>query len=365
MGILAMKHFKLSVFTAVLATSLLYACGGGGSSGISAGTTTVSGTAATGAAITAGTVTLKCVSGTSTAATTGTDGSFAIDIGAVTLPCVGRVDYKDAAGAAQKLHTFITAAGTANITPITELLVANLTGGTAVDAFDKFDATKSKAITAAQLTAAIAAIKAYFGTTLGLAVTDFPADPVGTKFLAKSGATAGDKTDALLDALAAQLKLTNITLANVVGAVTTSGIAGGGSVSAAGSSFFKVTNAAVVARNGTFPVSSALGQLPSGNTNIDYNGNSTDGKFEWDVQFTSAGVIKSAYIWYFEAGNAIAFFGCNAGSIPCTGVTSDVTAMQVTYVNAAFPEIRDAFPGPATLFSGGASVTVNGSVAAK
>ena len=205
------------------AAAALTACGGGGSSGtVAPASLSVSGTAATGAAIAAGVVTLKCVSGTSTAATTGVDGSFTIDVGSVTLPCVGRVDYKNAAGVAQQLHTFIATAGTANITPMTELIVANLISGTAVDAFDKFDATKAKVITATQLTAAIAAIKTYFGT-LGLAVTEFPTDPIGTKFVAKNGSAVGDKADALLDALAAKLLSSSLTLSNAVSAVTTSG----------------------------------------------------------------------------------------------------------------------------------------------
>lgn len=231
------------------AAAALTACGGGGSSGTAAPVTlSVGGTAATGAAIAAGTVTLKCMSGTSTAVTTGVDGSFTIDVGSVTLPCVGRVDYKDAAGVAQKLHTFIAAAGTANITPFTELIVANLTSGTAVDAFDKFDATKVKAITTAQLTAAIAAIKAYF-VTLGLAVTDFPADPIGTKFVAKNSTTAGDKTDALLDALAAKLVSSNITLSNAVASVSGA-----------------TTTPAVPARPGELAASGTLTGFPPGIT---------------------------------------------------------------------------------------------------
>ena len=211
------------------AAAALTACGGGGSSGtVAPASLSVSGTAATGAAIAAGVVTLKCVSGTSTAATTGVDGSFTIDVGSVTLPCVGRVDYKNAAGVAQQLHTFIATAGTANITPMTELIVANLISGTAVDAFDKFDATKAKVITATQLTAAIAAIKTYFGT-LGLAVTEFPTDPIGTKFVAKNGSAVGDKVDALLDALAAKLLSSSLTLSNAVSAVS-----GGGTTASTG-----------------------------------------------------------------------------------------------------------------------------------
>lgn len=213
------RQLSLVLFAGTIAT-LLSSCGG--SSGSATPTVTLSGTAATGAAIVSGTVTLKCVSGTSSTAVTGSDGSFTIDIGSVTLPCIGRVDYKDVAGSEQKLHTFISAGGVADITPITELLVANLSGGTAVDAFDKFDATKIKLITATKFTAAIAVVKSYFAKTLGLAVTDFPDDPVSVKFTAKSGATTGDKVDALLDALAAKLKASGKKLDDAVGDVASS-----------------------------------------------------------------------------------------------------------------------------------------------
>lgn len=131
---------------------------------------------------------------------------------------------------------------------------------------------------------------------------------------------------------------------------------------AAGSNAFIVTNATVAARNGTYNVSSALGFLPAGNTNTDYNGNTTDGKFEWDVQYTAAGVVKSAYVWYYEAGNAIVFFGCNGGTIACTGVTYNPATKKVTYVGAPFPEITSVFPGPAALVPGGGSITVDGAV---
>jgi hypothetical protein len=191
---------------AAVAIGLLSGCGGGGSA-TSTPSATVSGTAASGAAIALGTVTLKCVSGTAPVVTTGTDGSFSIDISGVSLPCVGRVDYKDRTAAIQKLHTFISAAGTANITPVTELLLATLMGRTAADAFDTFDASKSAAVTAAQVTAAIATVKTYL-TALGVATANFPADPVGTKLKAAVGGAGGDDFDKVLDDLAAKLLAT-------------------------------------------------------------------------------------------------------------------------------------------------------------
>ena len=84
--------------------------------------------AATGAAVASGTVTLKCVSGTTSASTTRSDGSFTVDVSGVTLPCVARVEYKDAGGTTRQLHTLVTATGTANITPLLKVLVAKLAG---------------------------------------------------------------------------------------------------------------------------------------------------------------------------------------------------------------------------------------------
>ena len=357
------SRIRIQGLTAVTLAALLGACGGGG--GSATPTASVSGTAATGAAIASGTVALKCVLGTSAVVTTGVDGSFTIDIGSLTLPCVGRVDYKDATGTAQKLHTFISAAGTANITPITELLVSSLTSGTAADAFDKFDATKTKAFTAAQIKAAADAVKTYLKNTLGVDTTNLPDDPVSSKFLATNGSTAGDKADKVLDDLAAKLKAGGKKLEDAVGDVAKGGSSGGTTV-AVGSNTFVVTNATVAARNGTYKVSSALGQLPAGNTNIDYNGNSDDGLFEWDVQYTAAGVIKSAAVWYFEANStSIAFFGCDGGTTPCTGVNYDATSKQVKFVNVAFVQTGNTFSGPATPVPNGGSLTVNGAVSVK
>lgn len=211
------KRFQFTLAVTALAAGLLVACGGGGSTSSSAAIT-VSGVAATGAAIAGGTVNLKCAAGTVGAATTGPDGSFLLDITSATLPCVGRVDYKDASGAAQKLHTFISQAGVGNITPLTELIVANLTGGPAADAFDQFIAQlpKIKTYTPAQVGTAAAAVKTFLKATLNVDVSNLPDDPIGTKFVAASGTVKGDKFDAVLDEFQAKLKAQGVKLGDAV-----------------------------------------------------------------------------------------------------------------------------------------------------
>ena len=221
-----MKSREKTGFFAVMAVvfGLLGGCGGGDSgalgigasnAGIGAGNAGITGIAATGAAIAGGSFSMSCVSGLSGITDTGSDGSFSLPASGITFPCIGRVDYTDSAGAKRKLHTFINAAGTANVTPFTELLIASLTGGTPLDAFDKFDASKVKAFTAAQLTTAIAAVQAYL-VTLGVSVTNFPADPIGAKFVANWGTTSGDKVDGVLDDMAAKLKTAGKELSDAV-----------------------------------------------------------------------------------------------------------------------------------------------------
>lgn len=247
------RFFVVAAAAAVAAS--LSACGGGEGSGIGsiAGSATVSGTAATGAAIVGGAVSSRCVSGSTTGATTGADGSFTLDVGAVTLPCVARVDYKDAAGTAQRLHSLISALGTANITPVTELLVANLSGGAPADAFDKFDASKAKDITAAKIKAAADAVKAYLKTTLGVDTTNLPDDPIGTKFAPKTASRDGDKLDKVLDDVQARLKTLGRKLGDASGDVAKSG-SGGVATSAGGGTGCTGDVAVFFAKNkGSYP----------------------------------------------------------------------------------------------------------------
>ncbi len=213
------KHLHLTLIVSALAAGLLSACGGGSDSAPAA-TATVSGTAATGAAIAGGSVSMNCVSGPSASATTATDGSYSLSVSGITFPCVARVDYKDTVGNAQKLHSFTAAAGNLNITPLTELLVASLTGGDPAAAFDRFDATKARTFTAVQIKTAADAVKAYI-RTLGVDTSTLPDDLIGTKFVAKVGATAGDAFDKVLDDVKVKLTAAGLSLSAASGKVVT------------------------------------------------------------------------------------------------------------------------------------------------
>lgn len=194
------RYFSLGLITAAVAT--LTACGGGSSSNEPTAAPTISGVAATGLAISGGSVSLKCAGGTAAAVSTSTDGSYSVPATGLTLPCLARVDY----GTAQKLHTLVSALGNANITPVTDLVVANLVKGTAASAFDNFDAATVKTYDAAKVSAALTGVKAYL-TSLGVDTSRLALDPIGTKLVAATAALPGigDDTDQVLDQLKIKL----------------------------------------------------------------------------------------------------------------------------------------------------------------
>jgi len=189
-------------------TALLAACGGGGgdNGSVPFSGPTVSGVAATGLAIPNGLVSLKCSAGVASTVSTLADGSYSIEVGNVTLPCVARVVYNEAStGAPQKLHSLVQTAGNVNITPVTDMLVASLTTtGIAADAFDKFDANEVKSYTAARIQTAAQTVKSEL-LSKGVDITHLPDDPIGTKLQAATGSTKGDAQDGVLDEVQAKL----------------------------------------------------------------------------------------------------------------------------------------------------------------
>jgi hypothetical protein len=345
----AMQINKWGGLLALAATLAMSACGGGGGGSGS----TVTGVAATGAAITSGAVTLKCATGTSYSTTTGVDGKFSVDVANADLPCLAQVSYVDSAGVTQKLRTIIKTAGNANITPVTELVVAKLTGGKASTAFDTLDAAKLKAYTSADITAAIAAVKTYIAG-LGVAVTNFPTDPIGSAFVPARSGVSGDAVDAMLDAFKA--KLGSTTLDQAATAVS------GGNANAGGTGMGTVTvsNASNAVRNGDYAVTgSTFTDAAKGELAI--NGNTTDGNFEMEVVWNATTkVIKRAHIWYFISGTP-KFFGCDGGAIPCSNVGYEPIGPRIILnTSAVWQEVGalSGSNGTDTLVPGGESLKV-------
>ena len=114
----------------MLLSIVIVACGGGGG-GSTPASTTITGTAAAGAPI-VGTVTIK---DSSTPAkdkfvTIAADGKYTIDVSGLTAPFMLRADGA-VGGRTYSLYSAAASAdvnGTINITPLTDLIVANIAG---------------------------------------------------------------------------------------------------------------------------------------------------------------------------------------------------------------------------------------------
>ena len=192
-----MRLTKLSLACLVLGGSaLLTACGGGGGSsgGISLGggsSLTLNGTAATGAPV-VGAVSATCKSGTGTA-TSNLDGSFTVVVSGGVGPCL--LSITPAGGT--PIYSITSGSGatqTANITPMTNLLVSylrNVPGMTAADpaAWFALPAVKTLLADTTALTARIVndfvpALKTLLPTlsvaNAGFLFTPFVASPTGS-----------------------------------------------------------------------------------------------------------------------------------------------------------------------------------------
>jgi len=212
-----MKH-SLWIPT-VLSTALLAACGGGGDDAAGTGPTTpaaltLSGVAATGAAIGGKIVDAKCATGTGSA-TSNADGSYTISVTAGALPCVLKVT--PASGTA--LYSLATGSGstaTANISPVTQLVMASLTGTDPGAYFTSFDSTAAAAVTNTQVSDAIAAVKA---TLLAAGVDLGSIDVLAGTLTPATATSTGNAYDQALDALAAKLASAGTTLAALTATV--------------------------------------------------------------------------------------------------------------------------------------------------
>ena len=183
-----------------LATALLLAsCGGTGDSSTASGVQ-LSGVAATGAALASATVDVKCQFGLGSA-TTGADGSFNVTVPApAQAPCLLKVTK-----GGTTIYGLANAAGRVNVTPITDLLVAQAAGGDPGAAFTGFDPAKAAAIRE-RLDAARTYVQTQVAALSGNVITG---DPLTKPFV------IGDADDKILDNLAATLATAGKTLADL------------------------------------------------------------------------------------------------------------------------------------------------------
>lgn len=195
-AVLPTKGFALSFCAAAIGSLALLACGGNNDA------VNISGVAATGAAMANATISIKCANGTIANTTTAADGSYAA-AALGTFPCL-----IEASDATHKLHSVANGSGkvaTANITPLTEQLVASLLSADTADTaafFANFDVSKAGTVAPDK----VAAAQTKVLTDLAANGVDVSAlkDLIGDKLVAKTATQSGNAVDAVLDAVAAK-----------------------------------------------------------------------------------------------------------------------------------------------------------------
>ncbi|HEY8606138.1 MAG TPA: hypothetical protein VIM12_03355 [Noviherbaspirillum sp.] len=207
-----MRSFKPRLIAVSCAAVLIAACGGGGGSDSpTAGATpaVLSGTAAAGAAL-AGNVTVKDATGKTKTVPIGAGGGYSVDVSDMTAPFVLRAT-GSVGGRTYVLHSVATdATKTINVTPLTDLIVANVAGQLAANFFDNPDTQKLSATAVAEQQEALKQRLLTVLTALGV---DAAIDLMHTSFTADH-----TKLDAALDILRVSVDPdTNIaTIKNVI-----------------------------------------------------------------------------------------------------------------------------------------------------
>ncbi|WP_342619737.1 hypothetical protein [Rhodoferax sp. GW822-FHT02A01] len=175
------------------AAALLAACGGGSSS------PTLSGVAAVGVPIVSGSVKVSCAGGSALNTTTSSSGSWSVTTSGQTLPCAVQVSGGTAGGAANTTpyHSIALSFGTVNITPLTDLVVAQMLGAApqtwfASPAFSSVNATS--------LNAALTTVSSSLGMTSTLGTVN----PFTTAFVPQNGVLLDDVLEAIKTALTNQ-----------------------------------------------------------------------------------------------------------------------------------------------------------------
>jgi len=222
-----MKDFKLRApwphGLAVPMLLALAACGGGGSDSTPTTPPTstalsLSGTVATGAALAGATVSVSCASG-SGSATTSASGTYSFSLTTGSLPCVLTATSADSSIV---LHSVAAGTGSgdasSNITPLSELLVAQLAGTDPADfvaGFNSSTTISSSSAAAAQTTVLQALSAAGLDTS---SVTDILAGSIT--------AGSGSGYDGVLDSLQVKLADAGTDLAALTSTVASASTAG-------------------------------------------------------------------------------------------------------------------------------------------
>src|SRR5487761_2690148 len=202
-----------------LAVLLLTACSGGTGSGTTS--PALSGVAAVGTPIVNGVIKVACATGSGIRGTTDSSGAWSVTLTNQTLPCAVELSGGTINGVANAVayHAIATSVGTVNLTPITDLVTANLVGNASLSTwFAGLSASPSSlsTITSANVNAAITKLSTALSGLTELSTTN----PITVTFTP----TSGNPSDDMLTALANAMTSNNTSYSALLSGVATTTI---------------------------------------------------------------------------------------------------------------------------------------------
>jgi len=280
------------------AVALLVSACGGSSDTAPVSSVTLSGNAATGLAMEGASVNIKCTTGTATA-TTIASGFYTSTLNNAALPCVLKVTSADGQ---TTLHSVAAGSGggtvVANLTPLTELVVAQAAGQTPEAFFNSFSSAQSATVSATNLDAAIVRV----ATALHSSVAIDNLNPLTATLVPATTAspTTGNAYDQLLDQLALSITNAQTSLGTI-----TSQVASGSSANSIGASL-QSTQAA---------------DFAAGIYDVDYDDEA--GRWEAEVHRATSGPVNGVYPF---TGSRYAFVNGSWGTDTTSNANRVLTA---------------------------------------
>jgi len=291
------KWLYASVFSTVLA-----ACGSDNTASVA--TNTLGGVAAVGAPIVGGVIKVVCAGGGPLTATTDSAGAWQVTTSGQTLPCAVELSGGTVNGISNplKYHSATLSFGTLNVTPLTDLVVANLVGAVPSTWFSGIGSTSWAAVTSAALDSARSSVF----TALGIVATLNGGDPLTATF----SATNGNLYDDILRALAAAGDASGTDYSTFLTLATSRSF-----VAPSGFNF----SAAYASATGSGGGGGTAGSCAGGGVNLTYNGPAVGPYHPGDV------------VCFVASPTALSFSGKTLGSpVQNTGVTPPYTDYTFT-----------------------------------
>ena len=247
---MGMHGFRKLVTICGLCLSVLVAgCGGAGDGGSTPAASTLNGVAAVGFPIVNGVININCAAGSALTTTTNSTGSWQVTLSGQTLPCAVQVTGGTINGAANSTsyHSIATSTGTVNVTPLTDLMVANLAGAATPDIwFAGLTPSTLGTINQTSVDAALAKLRAALSGLTPLSTID----PITTAFTP----TAGNASDDMLAALSAAMASANVTYTNLLNNASVSTFAAPAGFGTALTAAYAGTTSGGGSAGGTAPV---------------------------------------------------------------------------------------------------------------